>query len=262
MASAITAPNSVALAQSASPLSPSPSAGPAFARALAGAVDDRGVTFVAPTRTRLDAGQAASALRSALSNVLGEEPNDDTVRLVTAQWAHETGRGASMFNYNFGGIKGQGPSGLSVAQRTREGFGANERTIIDNFRAYRTAEEGATDYVRLLNARFPQALEAAKRGDARGFVHALKQRGYFTGDEAAYTRSVASIAGMPLPTTANVAPPELPLLRVASAPARDEVRYELPSNSSALVDGLALADEISRAALRIAASTKGRGERG
>jgi hypothetical protein len=264
VATAITAPNSIAISER-SPAVPRNSAASAaaFSRALSGASADGGVTFVAPVRTRLDSAQASAALRSALTNVLGEQPSEDTVRIVTAQWAHETGNGGSMFNYNFGGIKGQGPSGLSVSQRTREGSGDTERTIVDSFRAYRTAEEGATDYVHLLKARFPQALEAAKQGDPQAFVHALKQRGYFTGDEAAYTRSVASLAGMPIPASSAAPPPTLSVDRLPIAPAGFDGVYGLPpANGAAIVDGLALADEISRAALRIAASTKPRGERG
>jgi hypothetical protein len=204
-------------------------------------------------------------LRSAWQNVTGEEPSEDTVRVLTAQWAHETGSGASMFNYNFGGIKGTGPSGLTVAQRTREGFGATERTIVDNFRAYRTAEEGAGDYVRLLQSRFPQAAEAAKNGDPRAFVHALKARGYFTGDEGAYTRSVVALSGMQLPSGTAEAPPILepgrPMMSGMRVGAQaSSASLSMADTSLALVDGLTLADEISRAALRIAAATRTKAE--
>jgi hypothetical protein len=196
--------------------------------------------------------------------VTGEEPSEDTVRVLTAQWAHETGSGASMFNYNFGGIKGTGPSGLTVAQRTREGFGATERTIVDNFRAYRTAEEGAGDYVRLLQSRFPQAAEAAKNGDPRAFVHALKARGYFTGDEGAYTRSVVALSGMQLPSGTPDVPPTLEPGRAATSALRvggaSSPSFSVSDASFALVDGLTLADEISRAALRIAAATRPKAE--
>jgi hypothetical protein len=216
---------------------------------------------VASVRTRLDAGQASAALRAAWQNEMGEEPSEGTVKVLTAQWAHETGNGASMFNYNFGGIKGTGPSGLSVAQRTREGYGETERTIVDNFRAYRTAEEGAGDYVRLIKARFPGAVEAAKNADPQAFVHALKARGYFTGDEGAYTRSIVALSGMKMPEGIPNAPPTLEFQRAASAPGFD-VGYSVSDASSALVDGLTLADEISRAALRIAAATRPKGEEG
>jgi len=99
-----------------------------------------------------------------------------------------------MLNYNFGGLKGMGPSGASTVYRTHEGAGAHEIQTQDRFRAYDSAEQGASDYLSLLQRRYPDALQAAGRGDAVGFVQALKSRGYFTGDEGAYTKSVAALA--------------------------------------------------------------------
>ncbi len=145
-------------------------------------------------RTPLTAAQAQQALARAFTQTTGETPSPRTLAILTAQWAHETGNGASMYNYNFGGIKGRGPSGLSVAQRTREGWGANERQIVDRFRAYVDADQGALDYVQLLQRRFPAALEAARQGNPEGFVRQLKARGYFTGSEQAYARSIGTLA--------------------------------------------------------------------
>ena len=145
-------------------------------------------------RTQMSTADASSELRQAWTRATGEVPDDKTVALLTAQWAHETAHGASMYNYNFGGIKGKSPSGLSVEQGTKEGWGHNERHIVDHFRAYESAQAGADDYVKLLTHRFPEATNAARVGDAEGFVQGLKQRGYFTGDARAYQRSVTSIS--------------------------------------------------------------------
>ncbi|HET9956460.1 MAG TPA: glucosaminidase domain-containing protein [Polyangiaceae bacterium] len=237
----------------------------AFEQALERVRDKPSATLVAPVRTKLDTAQASQALRQAWVRVTGEEPSEDTVRVLTAQWAHETGHGASMFNFNFGGIKGTGPSGLSVAQRTREGYGKNEISIVDRFRAYQTPEEGATDYVRLLSSRFPEATDAAKRGDPVAFVHGLKSRGYFTGDPAAYTRSIVSLSGMSLPS-GPVEPFPALATRVQAPPLNAQpaaVRTVMPEALPVMpplpsVDAMALVDEISRAALRIAAQSKPR----
>jgi len=147
-----------------------------------------------PIRTPLSMTQASAALRDAWTQVTGEPADEKTVALLTAQWAHETAHGASMYNYNFGGIKGSGPTGLSVEQRTTEGWGRTARHITDRFRAYESAEAGAHDYVQLLVHRYPEAIHAAKIGDSDGFVRGLKQRGYFTGDAQAYARSVSSVS--------------------------------------------------------------------
>lgn len=155
-----------------------------------------GPTLVQATRTRLSGEQAAAALRGAWTAVRGEPPRPETLSILVGQWAHETGRGASMLNYNFGGLKGTGPSGLSAAYGTREGWGEEAVRLVDRFRAYGSAQEGATDYVSLLARRYPEAVAAAERGDAPGFVHALKAGGYFTDNEAAYSKSVQSLAAL------------------------------------------------------------------
>jgi hypothetical protein len=125
---------------------------------------------------------------------MGRAPSQNTLSILVGQWAHETGRGSAMLNYNFGGIKGTGPSGASTVYATHEGSGASALQIRDRFRAYDSPEQGASDYLSLLQRRYPDALQAAERGDPVGFVQALKARGYFTGDEAAYTKSVAGLA--------------------------------------------------------------------
>ena len=247
---------------------PRTQAAPAFDALLSARTAKAAVTpaIVPPTRTRLDGTQAADALRAAFTNVTGQPPSEHTVAILTAQWAHETGNGASMYNYNFGGIKGMGPSGLSVSQRTKEGFGATEHTITDRFRAYRTAEEGATDYVKLLTQRFPEAIKAAQNGDPAGFVTGLKQRGYFTGDASVYTRSVTSLTAQAMNKGYGAvgshlgelgAPAELNLHATPLAMQRYEDYTSGPQLTTPLIDALRIGDEISRAALRIVGSTTG-----
>lgn len=229
---------------------------PAFEAALSGASK-----LVPVVRTKLDAGQAQQALRAAWERVTGEAPSDKTLALITAQWAHETGNGASMYNYNFAGIKGAGPDGLSVAQHTREGYGESERRIVDNFRAYKSAEEGATDYVALLQRRFPDAVEGARQGDPVAFVRGLKSRGYFTGHEGAYLNSVTKLASGYLgePLEVRGGPP--PLLDYAGMPGPGFVGPTMPldlqglyaemaPSPDAVVDALSITDQINRAALR------------
>jgi hypothetical protein len=241
---------------------PRAQAAPAFDALLSahGKAAAKSPAIVPPVRTRLDGTQAADALRSAWTSVTGQPPSEHTVAILTAQWAHETGNGASMYNYNFGGIKGMGPSGLSVSQRTKEGFGATEHTITDRFRAYRTAEEGATDYVQLLTRRFPEAVQAAQKGDPAGFVAGLKQRGYFTGDAAAYTRSVTSLSAQAMNNGYGAVgshlgqlgtPAELNLHATPLASQRYEDYVVGPQLTTPLIDALRIGDEISRAALRI-----------
>jgi Mannosyl-glycoprotein endo-beta-N-acetylglucosaminidase len=251
-------PLSVTEPREAAPRAPA-TADAEFRAALDGAKGAEGALSsgqVSAVRTQLSPGQAREALRAAWQNVMGEPPSDKTLALITAQWAHETGGGASMFNYNFAGIKGTGPSGLTVAQRTREGYGENERRIVDNFRAYRSAEEGATDYVQLLQRRFPAAVAGAEQGDAAAFVRGLKSRGYFTGHEGAYLTSVSSIAsrylGAPLDVPGS-APPTLEYRGGASQPTPLDLQglyAQMAPTPDSLIDALSITDQINRAALR------------
>jgi hypothetical protein len=233
-----------------------------FQQALEGAKAAQPAGNLVPVvRTQLSAGQARDALRSAWEKVTGEVPSDKTLALITAQWAHETGSGASMYNYNFAGIKGAGPDGLSVAQHTREGYGATERRIVDNFRAYKSAEDGATDYVQLLSKRFPEAVEGARQGDPNAFVHGLKSRGYFTGQEGAYLNNVASIAsrylGQPLEMQGG-APPLLDYRGMPgpAAPLDLQGMYaQMAPSPDSFVDALSITDQINRSALRAFSGT-------
>ncbi|HEX6274450.1 MAG TPA: glucosaminidase domain-containing protein [Polyangiaceae bacterium] len=229
--------------------------------------DAKRPVFVVPVKTELSTEQASSLLAFAYQKVTGEAPTPECTALLTAQWAHETGSGSSMVNYNFGGIKGAGPDGHSVLCSTREGWGANEVRIKDGFRAYSTAEDGALDYVALLQRRYPEALEAAKNGDPNGMVRALKQGGYFTGNEAVYTRSVTRLASEVLPDSpllaaARSAPPpiapELVNFGGAEFSGSDLRASALHGrvDTAPFVGALALADEVSRAALSLLSATR------
>jgi hypothetical protein len=232
-------------------------------------------TLVPATRTRLSTPEAKSALRGAWEHEFGHPPSEKTLAILVGQWAHETGSGRAMLNYNFGGIKGTGPSGQSALYQTREGWGSTEVRVQDRFRAYGSAAEGANDYVSLLARRYPDAVQSAERGDPVGFVQALKARGYFTGNEAAYIKSVTSLsnqalaagvgamdeqagdAATPIPFSAEAAlarqrpPAELALANAAAEPRQRTVSRE--GASLAQFESSIFADEVTRAALLISA---------
>jgi hypothetical protein len=224
-------------------------------------------TLVPAQRTPLSGSEAAHAIETAWTDVMGAPPSRSTIAVLTAQWAHETGRGQSMLNYNFGGIKGTGPSGLSAAYKTKEGWGANEVHVTDTFRAYRTPEEGARDYVSLLAKRFPKAVEAAQSGDPEGFVKALKDRGYFTGNEAAYRNSVSALSAAALEQgfDAVSTPGAVHVPSVPKDPAFSPMDFRAPAAVPfdpsmdprvASVDPAAFYDAIARASLLIAEGPK------
>ncbi len=239
-----------------------PSAQAGFADALKRKSQPREVAI---QRTPMTGEQAADALRAGWTKIYGSPPNRDTLAVLLAQWSHETGSGQSMYNYNFGGIKGSSPEGLTMRCRTREGHGANERTIRDNFRAYRTAADGAEDYLRLLDRRYGSAMDSARAGAPVSFVKNLKRGGYFTGSEAAYIKSVSSMTesirskGYNAVGVANAAPQTLsdqPISRSLSGSALRPLdegcdRFAVDTATAVSVLTLGMPDSVARSATRI-----------
>ena len=140
--------------------------------------------------TFLHAAEAQTLLANAWASVVGSVPGQKTSALLTAHWALETDAGRSMPGHNFAGIKATSAAPGAVFQ-TVEGFGSTRREVAARFRVYDSAEAGAHDYVRLLKARYPAALEAARVGDTAAFAHALAQGGYFSADPKAYAQGLA-----------------------------------------------------------------------
>ena len=233
---------------------------------------------IAAATTHLSGSEAAASLSAAYQNVFHEAPPPQTLRVLVAQWSHETGGGRAMMNYNFGGIKGSSPSGLSAAYLTTEGQGNSTVKITDRFRAYGSAIEGATDYVKFLSTRFSGAMAEARQGDAEGFVRALKKGGYFTGSEEDYVKSVTRLteqarvsgfdsvghaggSGSDVARASSVS--ELAHVRAPVGGASVNIPALTDANSSDpaarmqayyAADALAMSDELCRAAMRIAAS--------
>lgn len=147
----------------------------------------------APRKTPLSPSEIRVALATAYRSIHGEAIPERMLDVLSAQACTETAHGASMYNFNFGGIKGASPEGFTAKLRTREVENGQEITIRDGFRAYSSAAEGAKDYLSLLERRFPTALDAARSGDVDGFVTRLKAGRYFTADAGQYAASLRGI---------------------------------------------------------------------
>lgn len=169
---------------------------------------DRGVSFtevqraadgdgveVASRRTPMSAAGIRRAIAGAYRRRHGRNIAPEQLEVFAAHVAHETARGERMFNYNFGGMKGVGPSGLTTRYKTTEVLDGEVKKLVDGFRAYRDPVEGASDYLDLLERRFPSATQAAANGDVGAFSAALKRAGYYTADEEAYTRALRAHVG-------------------------------------------------------------------
>lgn len=164
-------------------------------------------------RTPANVGELRAALARAHQKLTGQAAPAGLLDVLTAQVSLETAHGGSMYNFNFGGIKGSSPNGASATYGTREVEDGKDVHIRAHFRAYDSIDEGAEDYLRVMGARFGSALAPAERGDLDGFAHALKQAGYYTAPESEYRSALHANAapsaggGGPPP----VAPPPKPL---------------------------------------------------
>jgi hypothetical protein len=191
-----------------------------------------GPVFIAAEKTPATPQQVFESLARAWKQQLGEEPKRESLLVLLAQWAFETGRGKAMWNFNLGNAKGKPGGGdgrcwtffacnelLPVAHANalvakaglrRDGGPGNDVVItsikdgiatvwfypshpVCCFRAFRTLDEGAKDYFDMLRKRFASAWPAVLTGNPAQFSHLLKLARYYTADESHYTRSLISI---------------------------------------------------------------------
>lgn len=191
-----------------------------------------GAVFLAAEKTPATPQQVFEALDKAWRTQLGSEPKRESLLVLLAQWAFETGRGKAMWNFNLGNAKGKPGGGdgrcwtffacnellpvahanalLAKAGLRRDGGPGNDVVItgikdgiatvwfypshpVCCFRAFRTLDEGAKDYFDMLRKRFASAWPAVVAGDPAQFSHLLKVARYYTAEESHYTRSLISI---------------------------------------------------------------------
>jgi len=148
---------------------------------------------VAATRTPVSQADLRSAISRAYTQVNGRPASSKTLDVLSAQASLETGRGAQMYNYNFGGIKGASPSGQTAHYMTREVQNGQSRHLMQGFRAYSSLDAGAVDYVKTMQSHFGAAMTSADRGDVNGFASALKSAHYYTAPETEYASALRAL---------------------------------------------------------------------
>lgn len=141
----------------------------------------------------------AHALVDAWRGLWSETPKRESILVLLAQGALETGRWRSMHCWNLGNAKHTPGDGRSFTFYRCNEIIAGKTVWFDPphpascFRAFRSIQEGAVDYLGMLRRRFTKAWPAVLGGDPRAFVQQLKAQGYFTADEKPYENSVASL---------------------------------------------------------------------
>ena len=199
---------------------------------------------VEPRRTPASPAELRAAIGTAYRRVTGQTASGPLLDTLTAQASLETGRGAQMYNYNFGGIKAAGHRGDTANYLTHEVIGGHDVTVRQGFRAYASIDAGAEDYVRVLSHTFGSAMASAQIGDLHGFAHALKQAGYYTAPEAQYAAALQSLGARP----AAIEPAMQPVPSMSAL--ADGTAYSASGDLSRVLDAL------SSSALRIAATDR------
>lgn len=173
------------------------------------------------TKTPVSTTDLILSLWSAWTKFFGAPPvNRESIWILTAQTGLETGWMRHCYNWNLGNVKSREGDGydyqfyacneiLSLVQAqkyvTKDPHTAKITTVRsdgkaiiwfypDNpgcrFRAHQNLQEGALDHLRLLVRRFEKAWPEVIEGDIRGYSHALRLQGYYTADEASYTKTL------------------------------------------------------------------------
>ena len=166
-------------------------------------------------------------LANAWNYLYNEIPKKESITVLLSQSSLECGQGYKFcHNYNYGNAKSIDGDGfdyvfykcneilkVNVAKAllttmdkdggtaTITGVRSDGLCNVDfypkhkycRFRAFNSAQEGAVYYLGMLHNRFKYAWPAVLNGDPASFVHSLKKMGYFTADEAPYTKAVVSL---------------------------------------------------------------------
>lgn len=177
--------------------------------------------FVARVATPATPAEIAACVAEGHEAVIGGEAPGGVVLAVTGQILVETGtredpnhdgvtteleQAPGYWNGNAGNIRGTyGAPGWWTSFRAGEGYGPNQVILqpgpANRFASYVGPNEDITDpavlarvrrrgidamFGLLSRPRYAAALDAAARGDFRGYVHLLHAGGYFTANETAY----------------------------------------------------------------------------
>ena len=136
-------------------------------------------------RTQVSIADMHHAMSSAWTESVGVEPTDMSVLTLMAQWALETGNGASMYNYNVGNFKSAGnngsPAGAYFPLPTTENIGGVTQHVTANFASFDSLDAGVKAYLKAMHGHFGSAWPDVLTGDLDAFAQHLYDQHYYTG---------------------------------------------------------------------------------
>jgi len=137
--------------------------------------------------------QMAQAIISSWQRLFGTAPSKEQVTMIMAQNSLETGnKREAMHNYNVGNIivgTTDHDYFLGGDWMYADKAQTQKKKITQHFRAYKTLEEGVTDYLNLLSKsqRYKSAWQHIVNPDIRAYSKALHDAGYYGEKEEKYT---------------------------------------------------------------------------
>lgn len=149
--------------------------------------------------TTLTEEEAAYALNEAWNNLYGYYPHVDSLSILWAQSALETGRWKIIHCYNFGNIKKTEGHDYCMFRCSEVLNGKNiyfdPPHTQTHFNAYEDATAGATEYLEFISKRprYKSAWDQVKLGNPNKYCAELRLAGYFTADLISYTKGVVSL---------------------------------------------------------------------
>jgi hypothetical protein len=170
-----------------------------------------------PGVTKVAATEMVAAMERAWTARFASAPKRESIYVLVAQWALETGWGKAMHAYNVGNLKSVEGDGHDYTYFACDEYIHGKQVWFYpdapgcRFRAYETLDLGAADYLDTLHERYQNTWDAVLAGDPASFARHLKAARYYTGDEGQYTRSLVSIARELSRTGAPVGPAGLDL---------------------------------------------------
>ena len=148
-------------------------------------------------KTETSEAQMAQAVIEAWKKLFGNTPTKEQVGLVIAQNSLETGHRKSMWNFNVGNVTTDGKGqydyydDITTAEQIKPGVWKKMNL---KYRAYPSLIEGVKDYLKLLSGpRYAKAWKHIMDPDPSAFSKALKGAGYYTANEAPYTKTMVSL---------------------------------------------------------------------
>lgn len=162
--------------------------------------------LVPTTKTSYNASQMVAGFIKGWQNVFNEIPKKESVGVIWAQNAIETGSTSSMWNNNIGNVKYSPSKNPEDDNEVKYMMLSNVWEIINGkkvifqppheatwFRAFDTLDQGVGFHLNFLkNKRYKNCWVAVEAGDPAQFAHLLKVAKYYTAPEEDYVKAMNS----------------------------------------------------------------------